>query len=99
MNHDFRKQPAGADADRFLAWLERETVDTLKRSRGDVQQTKAAIFLYANRAYEAHLPEAQIGALFGKCFAGAGLPAEDEETAFDHLEFVAQLAERTHKDA
>ena len=96
MKHDFREKPTGEEADQFLAWLESETIETLRRSQGDSEGTKTFIFLYVNRAYEAHLPEDQIGELFGKCFVRAGRPQEEEDTAFNLLEFFGQIAERTH---
>ena len=99
MKHDFRQEPSGDAADRFLSWLERETVTALQRAYGDADATKAAIFLYANRAYEAHMLEEQIGGLFGTCLFRAGFPEENENGAFDWLEFYAQVAEGTHGDA
>lgn len=96
MKHNFRNQPDGEDADRFVSWLENETIDCLKRSIGNADVTSAAIFLYANRAYEAHMPEDKIGATFGKCFARAGFQEEDDEAAFALLEFFGQLARDAH---
>jgi hypothetical protein len=96
MKHNFPEQPDGANADRFLAWLEAETIDFLKRSIGDPETTRAAIFLFVNRAYEAHMPEDKIGAMFGKCFVRAGFPEEDEDAAFHLLDFFGQIASRTH---
>ena len=100
MKHDFRQQPDGEDADRFLAWLEQETIRYLRLCLGDWEATKGAVFLYANRAYEAHMPEDQIGDLFGKSFVRAGWAEEDEATAFDLLEYFGQIAEarQRHKD-
>ena len=96
MKHDFRENPTGPDADAFLEFLEHETIDLLQRTLGDPEGTKTAIFLYVNRAYEAHLPETHIGSLFGKCFVRAGRPEEEQEAAWDLLEFFGQIAERTH---
>ena len=75
MKHDFFKDPEGPTADRFLAWMEEETTSLLRRCLGDMEALKGAIFLYVNRAYEANMPDAQIGALFGKAFV-AYLPTE-----------------------
>jgi hypothetical protein len=96
MKHNFREQPSGGEADAFLAWLERETIDLLLRTRGDAEGTKTAIFLFVNRAFEAHMPEQEIGALFGKCFVRAGRPQEDEAPAFELLEFLGEMAGRIH---
>jgi hypothetical protein len=96
MKHDFRAEPSGAAADQFRSWLERETIDCLRRSLGDGEGTKTAIFLFVNRAYEAHLPEAEIGAMFGKCFVRAGSPEADEESAFALLEFLGEIAAKVH---
>ena len=95
LKHDFHKEPTGADADAFLAWLERETIGLLGRTLGDPEGNKTAIFLYVNRAYESHMPESQIGSLFGKCCVRAGRTEEEQDAAFDLLEFFGQIAERT----
>jgi hypothetical protein len=99
MKHDFRNLPDGAEADLFRGWLERETVDSLRRGYRDGEATKAAIFLFVNRAYEAHMPESEIGALFGTCVVQAGFREEDEEPAFVWLEHFAAIAEGVHPDA
>jgi hypothetical protein len=96
VKHDFRRQPEGPEAEQFLAWLEHETVDMLRRTHGDPEGTKTSIFLYVNRAYEAHLTDEQIGAIFGTCFARAGRPEEEQDRAFDFLEFFGQIAQATH---
>lgn len=96
VKHDFREQSEGEAAEQFLAWLERETIDMLQRTRDDAEGTKTAIFLFVNRAYEAHLPEEQIGELFGKCFVRAGHHESNQDVAFDLLEFCAQIAQATH---
>ena len=99
MKHDFRNRTDGAEADRFRGWLERETVDSLRRGCGDGEATKAAIFLFVNCAYEAHMPEPEIGALFGRCVVQAGLNEEEEGPAFVWLEQFAAIAEGVHRDA
>ena len=99
MKHDFRNRTDGAEANRFRGWLERETVDSLRRGYGDGEATKAAIFLFVNRAYEAHMPEPEIGALFGRCVIQAGFREEDEEPAFVWLEHFAAIAEGVYRGA
>ncbi len=96
MKHDFRTQPDGNEAEQFLTWLERETIDQFQRTLGAAEGTKAAIFLYVNRAYEAHLPEEQIAGLFGRCFVRADRPESDEDEAFDLLELFSEIAHATH---
>lgn len=96
MKHDFRINPSGDEADAFRVWLERETVGMLERTRGDGEGTKSAIFLYVNRAFEAHMPEREIGCLFGTCFVRAGHPEHEQDAAFDLLEFFGEIAARTH---
>jgi hypothetical protein len=96
MKHDFRAQPSGEAAERFRAWLEAETVDTLRRAYSDAEGTKGAIFLFVNRAFEAHLPEAEIPALFGTCIVRAGFQERDEEPAFAWLEHFCEIASRVH---
>ena len=97
MKHDFAASTDKAAEDEFLAWLETETINDLKRSYGDGEGTKTMIFLFANRAFEAHMPEPLIGRTFGKCIVRAGYREEDEAPAFDLLEFFAEVARRTHE--
>ena len=96
MKHDFLVQRTGDAADRFCSWLEQETIDSLRRSHGDAEGTKAAIFLFVNRAYEAHMPESKIGEMFGVCIVRAGFSEADEEPAFALLEELGQLAAQVH---
>jgi hypothetical protein len=98
MKHDFRQEPTGEPAERFCSWLEQETIDSLRRSYGDGEATKSAIFLFVNRAYEAHMPEEQIGQLFAKSIVRAGFREEDEEPAFAWLEHFGQIAAGVHGD-
>ena len=92
MKHDFRAQPDGENAERFLSWLAQETEHSLRQA-GDI---KAAVFLYVNRAYEAHMPEAQISEVFGQCVARAGVPDESYDALFGCFEQMAQLAAAVH---
>ena len=94
MKHDFQTDPTGEAATEFRTWLERETIDMFRRPKGD--GLESAIFLYVNRAYEAHMPEEQIGAIFGHCFARAGFPSDADAAAFDLLEYFAQIAKAVH---
>ena len=98
MKHDFRQQPSGAAAEQFCSWLEQETTASLRQSYGDGEATKSAISLFVNRAYEAHMPEAQIGEMFGKCIVRAGFREQDEEPAFAWLAHFGQLTSGVHDD-
>ena len=71
---------------------------SLRRSYGDGEATKCAIFLFVNRAYEVHMPEAQIGEMFGKCIVRAGFREQDEEPAFAWLAHFGQLTSGVHDD-
>jgi hypothetical protein len=94
--HDFRIEPRGEAADRFRAWLENETIEDLRRCHGDAEGLKTMIFLYVNRAYEAHMPDEEIGKLFGKCFVRAGFGQQDQDFAFDMLQFLGDIAKQVH---
>src|SRR5262245_33594462 len=98
MKHDFRHQPSGEAAEQFCSWLEQETTSSLRGSHGQAEVTKSAIFLFVNRAYEAHMPKAQIGEMFGKCIVRAGFREQDEEPAIVWLEHFGQLAAGVHGD-
>lgn len=96
MKHDFRLHPSGESADRFSSWLEQESFESLRRSYGDGEATKSAMFLFVNRAYETHMSDDQVGAIFGKCVVRAGFREQDEEAAFAWLEHFAQFAAKLH---
>jgi hypothetical protein len=96
MKHDFATSTDKADDDRFIAWLEAETIADLRRTHGDGEGTKTMIFLFVNRAFEAHMPENLIGETFGKCIVRAGYREEDEGRAFDILEFLGGIARAAH---
>ncbi|HTU93748.1 MAG TPA: hypothetical protein VMF69_26950 [Gemmataceae bacterium] len=96
MKYDFRQQQSSETAIRFCSWLEQETIESLRRSYGNGEATKSAIFLFVNRAYEAHMPEEQIGELFGRCIVRAAFQEADEEPAFSWLEFFGQLAAKVY---
>jgi len=96
MKHDFRTEPDGTEATRFREWLEGETTGALKRDYGDGEATKATVFLFVNRAYEAHMPEEEIAGLFAKCVVRAGYREEDEEAVFSWLDAFGQIAKGVH---
>jgi hypothetical protein len=96
MKHDFHTQPCDDAAERFCSWLEQETIESLRHSYGDGEATKSAIFLFVNRAYEAHMPEAQIGQTFGRCIVRAGYREQDEEPVFAWMDHFGQIAAKVH---
>jgi hypothetical protein len=96
MKHDFATSEDDAAAARFIAWLEAETIAGLRRTYGDGEGTKTMIFLFVNRAFEAHMPEPLIGEIFGKCIVRAGYREEEEGPAFDLLEFLGGNARGVH---
>lgn len=96
MIHDLAAAPDGEDAERFRKWLETETTAMLQRSYGDLEGTKSAIFLFCNRAYEAHMPESEIGEMFGSCIVRAGFKEHEEEACISWLEHFAQVASNVH---
>jgi hypothetical protein len=71
----------------------------MRRSYGDGEATKGALLLFVNRAYEAHMPEAQIGEIYGGCIVRAGFREQDEEPAFAWLEHFGQIAAQMHGPA
>ncbi len=96
MKYDLRHDPDSAEAKAFLDWLAVETTESLRRCRGDAEQAKAGIFLFVNRAYEAHMPEAKIGEMFGICLVRAGYAEEEEDSMLSWLEVFGQVAASVH---
>jgi hypothetical protein len=96
MKHNFRTEPSGDAAARFLSWLEEETISSLQRSYGQAEMTESYIFLFVHRAYEAHMSEDQIGEMFGRCVVRAGYQESEEDPAFAWLEHFAELARNVH---
>lgn len=96
LRHNFREQPDGPEAEAFREWLEHETIGMLSRCTGDPEGLNTTIFLYTNRAFESHMPEEEIGSLFGKCFVRSGLPEAVQDAAFDLLEFHGHTARQVH---
>jgi hypothetical protein len=97
MRHDFAAQPNSEETERFRKWLDTETTGMLQRSYGDSEKTEAAIFLFCQRAYEAHMPEMEIAEMFALCVLRAGFNEQEEQACFDWLDFFAQLAANVHR--
>ncbi|MDP6545096.1 MAG: hypothetical protein QGH60_14000 [Phycisphaerae bacterium] len=92
MKHNYKNSTDENAGEQLRQRLETETVADLMSSYGDVEATKAAIFLFVNRAFESQMPESQIAELFGRCIVRAGFREEDEEPAFAWLETFAHVA-------
>ena len=96
MKHDYRIDPDSDKAQAFLDWLESETAAALRNDRGNAEAVKSSVFLYVNRAYEAGLPDATIGRIFGRCVAVAGYSEAEQDPVFDLLESFAETARAVH---
>ncbi|MEM1175735.1 MAG: hypothetical protein AAGA33_07525 [Pseudomonadota bacterium] len=96
MKHDFRGDPDSARAQAFCDWLENETSNALRNDHGNIEAIKSSVFLYVNRAYEAGLPDAAVGRLFGRSIVKAGYSEEEQDAVFDLLESLAPVAKSVH---
>ncbi len=96
MKHDFRSDPDSVDAQRFLEWLEEQTCSHLHRDFGDAEATRGSIFLFANRACEAGLPDAELAGIFGRSLAKAGYGPAEEDAAITILELFVETARVVH---
>ena len=98
MKFDARVSTSSDDRARFIGWLSSETESNLRRARehADPEQVKSSLFLYANRAFEAHLPEAEVSQLIGQLVARAGYSEAETENVLDMFELFAQVAAGTH---
>jgi len=76
-----------------------ETAAYLRRDYGDVKAVEATLFLFANRAYEAALPEKSIWQALGTAIARAGYSEVEEERVLDLFEHIAGLAAKVHSNS
>ncbi len=87
----------------FIEWLVSETASGLVRSRGDVELLKAPVFLYLNRAYEAHLDPDLIADLIGaserSILDRAGLSDEEEQAVINAYESLVPTIEAMYDAA
>jgi len=97
MDHDFSIEPEGTKADEFAAWLLAQTISNLTESYGDLEALKGSLFLFANRAYESKMPEEQIAEILGVSIVRAGYTELEEETVYDIVEPLAEVAKAVHK--
>ena len=103
MEFDDRTSHDPADRLAFIDWLVSEAVSGLLRSRANREALRAVLFLYLNRAYEAHLNPDLIAALIGSsqdCILDrAGLTGDEEEAVLDAYETLAPIIEAMYGDA
>ena len=85
MKFDARTEANGEKKLAFVEWLFETTVRDLRRSSGDQAMIRAALFLFLNRAYEAHLDPDEIVELLGianpNILSAAGYTGADEAAA------------------
>ena len=95
MRFDARTNDDPATRKAFVDWLVSETVSSLQRA----EDVRAAVFLYLNRAYEAHLASDYILDLFGvgpgSILSQAKLSPEKEAEATQAFEALDPVAEGT----
>jgi hypothetical protein len=96
LKHDFRREPTGQKAEQFKLWLRDETIKTLNRGHSDMESLKTSMFLFVNRAYEAHMPDQDIAEIIGVAIVRAGYSEAQEEVAFDWLDQFGPIAKATH---
>jgi hypothetical protein len=89
MKYDLRQDERREGLDQFIEWLQSETMSSLAGSVGNDDAIRAAVFLFMNRALEAHLPERTVGEVLGISAVRAGLSEAEEEVAFDEADFLA----------
>ena len=97
MKCDFRTERDDGKRDEFCTWLRDEVIADLRSNYGDRERTKTALFLFANRACEAHLPDAMIGEIIGVAVARAGYFEREQAAVFDWVELFVETARRVHE--
>ena len=97
MKHDYRSDPDSVDAQLFLQWLEGELTLHLTRDFGDAEATRGSIFLFANRACEAGLPDELLAEIFGRALAKAGYGPNEEDAAVTTLQILVETARGVHR--
>jgi hypothetical protein len=92
MKYDDRSEGDPARREQFVAWLAETTVNDFVRCRGNRDQLRTAVFLFLNRAYEAHLdPDLVVdllGIRSGNVIDAAGLNKTDQEVVMECYELL-----------
>jgi len=92
VKYDARTDVENTQREAFLGWLTRSTVEDLKRCGEDKEKLGTAVFLFLNRAYEAHLDADLIvdllGAKPGSILDAAELSSTAEAFVLDQYELL-----------
>lgn len=100
MKYDDRSRPDPIRRERFVAWLGETTVNDFIRSRGKNELLRTAVFLFLNRAYEAHLDPDFVVELLGirpgNIIELAGLDKADEAAVMDCYQLIDATTFHVH---
>ena len=96
MKHNYSIDPESNSANLFYEWLLSETVTSLKNSYGNIESLKSTLFLFANRAYESHMPENKIAEILGISIVHAGYSEAEESGVYEIFESYIEVAKGTH---
>jgi hypothetical protein len=101
MKFDARKDNDDLKRIEFKDWLTKETVNDLKRSEGKPEELKSCIFLFLNRAYEAHLDPDEIVNMLGvdqtSILELANLEGADEQIVLKSYELLDSTISQVHE--
>ena len=99
MRFDARNNPDPVAKQAFIEWLSGETVSGLQRGPDDRESFRGVVFLYLNRAYEAHLDPDLITDLFGvspgNVLSRAGMSKAAEAMALEAFAELDAMVEQT----
>ena len=100
MKYDARTEQNTDKHSEFKNWLISETVSGLKKSSGKPEEIKSCIFLFLNRAYEAHLDPDEIVNMLGAATPSimdlAEYKGADEEAVLSSYELLDPTISQTH---
>ena len=100
MKFDARSNTDQKRHDEFVEWLANETAQDLRKSVGQPERIKTAVFVYLHRGYEAHLDPDFIVDLLGvgpkSILNAAGYIGADEETVLDHFEILDPIVSKVY---
>jgi hypothetical protein len=97
VSFDYQKDDSQDSLQEFVEWLQKETISILSRSKGDTDSIRSAIFLFVNRAMEAHLPDDIIGEVLGVSIIRGGLNQAEEELALDEADALFNALENMYR--
>ncbi len=100
MKYNSRTERDNEKHSEFKNWLIKETVSGLKNSRGKPEEIKSCIFLFLNRAYEAHLDPDEIVNMLGtekpNIMDLAEYKGADEEAVLSSYELLDPTISQTY---